>query len=79
MNQFGWSNEPVRVGFFATDALYPIVFISDSLSIDSEGTNQSVNCVVENSIGMISTLTANGINIDRTAPRVSITSKYEVI
>ena len=70
-NVNGWNNIQVDIAFTCTDALSGPV--SDDLeSIVAEGKNQSVTGQCEDLAGNTSSATYEGINIDLTAPFVSV-------
>jgi hypothetical protein len=70
----GWHNSDVTVSFSGSDALSGIASCAADVVLSSEGTGQSASGTCTDNAGNVSaTATASGINIDKTAPVVSVT------
>jgi len=73
-NVHGWNNTDVTVDFSGSDATSGIYSCSPSVVLSSEGTGQSASGTCTDIAGNNSApATVSGINIDKTAPTVSIT------
>ncbi|MEQ1698663.1 MAG: fibronectin type III domain-containing protein [Ilumatobacteraceae bacterium] len=72
-NAAGWFNTPVMVHFDCSDGLSGVVACPADVVVSGDGFGQSVTGVVTDVAGNESTTVVSGINIDRTAPVVSLT------
>jgi hypothetical protein len=73
-NVNGWNNSDVTVSFSGSDALSGIAGCDADVILSSEGSGQSASGVCTDNAGNVSaTATASGINLDKTAPVVSVT------
>lgn len=73
-NEHGWYNTPVTVVFTATDNLSGVATVSDPVTINTEGINQSVVGMATDNAGNQAQVTVDGINIDMTPPTLTILS-----
>jgi len=72
-NTNGWNNTDVTVSFTGTDNLSGIDSCDPAVVLSSEGAGQSASGVCTDLAGnMSASATASGINIDKTAPEVSL-------
>jgi hypothetical protein len=70
----GWNNSDVSVSFSGSDALSDIDFCDADVVLSSEGAGQSASGTCTDKAGNVSdSATASGINIDKTAPVVTVT------
>jgi hypothetical protein len=70
----GWYVSDVTVSFSGSDALSGIASCDADVILSSDGAGQSTSGVCTDNAGNVSaTATASGINIDKTAPVVSVT------
>lgn len=72
-NILGWRKSVVTVSFTGTDVQSGIASCSSSITL-REGRNQSAAGQCRSGAGLTSNATASGINIDLTAPTVTITT-----
>lgn len=72
-NSNGWNNSPVTVSFNCGDLLSGIDTCTPSTLLNSEGTSQSVAGTAVDNAGNAKSATVSGINIDLTAPVVTVT------
>ena len=73
-NGNGWNNTDVTVSFSGSDALSDIDFCDTPVVLSGEGAGQSASGTCTDLAGNVSaSATASGINIDKTAPVVSVT------
>jgi hypothetical protein len=73
-NANGWNNGDVTVSFSGSDALSDIDFCDADVVLSSEGAGQSTSGTCTDMAGNVSdSATASGINIDKTAPVVTVT------
>lgn len=73
-NANGWNNSDVTVSFSGSDALSGIAGCDTDVILNSDGSSQSANGVCTDLAGNVSApATVNNINIDKTAPVVSVT------
>ena len=73
-NANGWHNSDVTVTISGSDALSGIASCDSDVVFNSEGTGFSASGTCTDNAGNVSaTATAGGINIDKTAPVVSVT------
>ena len=70
-NSFGWNNTDVQVTFQCADALSDIDTCSSPLTLASEGRDQSASGHAIDLAGNTTTVTVDGINIDKTAPEIA--------
>jgi hypothetical protein len=74
-NAFGWNNTDVVASYNASDALSGLVDpATGSFIFSAEGINQSHAFSVQDKAGNAASSTVSGVNIDKTAPTVTITS-----
>lgn len=73
-NSFGWNNSDVTVEWSCSDKLSCPMALSYTKTVSDEGDNQSAEGICEDLALNTATDTYTGINIDKTAPEVSITS-----
>ncbi len=71
-NSFGWYNADVTVSFVGADGLSGVDTVSGP-TILGEGADQSVVGTVTDLAGNSATFTVDGINIDKTAPTITLT------
>jgi hypothetical protein len=74
-NGFGWNNTDVTASYAAGDSLSGLNDndpANGSFVFTSEGSNQSHTFTVHDQAGNSNTATVNGVNIDKTAPAVTI-------
>jgi hypothetical protein len=73
-NSNGWNNTNVTVSFSGEDGLSGIDFCDTDVVLSDEGAEQSASGTCTDKAGNVSDpATANGINIDKTAPSLNIT------
>ncbi len=73
-NANGWNNTDVTVSFSGSDSLSGIDFCSAAVVLSSEGAGQSASGTCTDKAGNVSaSATASNINIDKTAPEVTVT------
>lgn len=72
-NAAGWFKTPVSVRFTCGDGLSGVVTCPNDVTLTGDGFGQSVPGTVVDVAGNSSTTVVSGINIDRTAPAVSLT------
>jgi hypothetical protein len=72
-NAAGWWRTPVTVTFSCSDALSGIATCSTGSTVSTEGRNQSVSGTASDVAGNTTNAVVGSINIDRTAPTVTIT------
>ncbi len=71
-NANGWNNGDVTVHFDCTDGLSTVESCTSDTVISSEGAGQSVAGSVTDKAGNTASTSVDGINIDKTAPAISI-------
>ncbi|MDQ3745106.1 MAG: hypothetical protein M3444_12050 [Acidobacteriota bacterium] len=72
-NGFGWNNTDVTASYTAGDALSGLTDpASGSFTFTTEGSNQSHAFTVHDQAGNTASATVSGVNIDKTAPNVTI-------
>ena len=73
-NANGWNNTDVSFGYTATDATSGVASATpgSSVAVNGEGTTRSASVTVTDNAGNSDTFTTPAVNIDRTAPTVSI-------
>lgn len=71
-NANGWNNTDVTVSFSGSDGLSGIASCSSPVTLSSEGAGQSASGSCTDLAGNSASATASGINIDKTAPSVSL-------
>ena len=72
-NSNGWNNTDVTVSFSGSDGLSGVDFCSAPVTLSAEAAGQSASGTCTDKAGNVSaTATASGINIDKTAPDVSL-------
>ncbi len=73
-NANGWNNTNVVVSFSGADALSGIDFCTSPITLSAEAAGQSASGTCTDKAGNVSlAATASNINIDKTAPSVSVT------
>ncbi len=72
-NNYGWNNTPLAVTFAGTDALSGIAYCTPAKIISTEGSSQTASGYCLDYAGWSSTATV-ALNIDRTAPAITISS-----
>ncbi len=73
-NGYGWYNSDVAVHFTATDLMSGLASVTPDKVISTEGLGQFATCTAEDQAGNTATYTVDGINIDKTAPSIIISS-----
>lgn len=71
-NGNGWYNQDVTVHFTASDSESGIQSVTPDTVISTEGASQSVYGTATDKAGNTSSVTVGGINIDKTAPEISV-------
>ena len=71
-NANGWNNTDVTVSFTCSDATSLIASCGPDQTLSSEGAGQSATGNATDNAGNTASATANDINIDKTAPNVSL-------
>lgn len=71
-NANGWYNGNVIMHFAATDALSGLASITPDTVVSSEGAGQTVTGTAVDVAGNSSSYTVTGINVDKTAPAITI-------
>ena len=71
-NGNGWNNGNVTVQWSCSDALSGVVSASVSQTVTTEGANQSATATCQDLAGNTASNTETGINIDKTAPTLSL-------
>jgi hypothetical protein len=71
-NGADWNNTDVSVSFICGDNLSGVASCGPDQTLSSEGAGQSVTGNVSDSAGNTNSTTVSGINIDKTAPTVSL-------
>jgi hypothetical protein len=71
-NANGWNNTDVTVAFTCADSLSGIDVCPDAVVLSSEGAGQSASGTAYDKAGNDASTTVSGINIDKTAPDVSL-------
>ncbi|MGW4210878.1 OmpL47-type beta-barrel domain-containing protein [Lentzea sp. NPDC004789] len=74
-NTNGWNNTDVTVGFTCSDALSLIKNCPSATTLTTEGANKSVGGTATDNADNTQSTTVGGINIDKTAPSVTATTK----
>jgi CSLREA domain-containing protein len=74
-NANGWNNTNVQVNWNCADALSGAVNSSVSTVVSTEGTNQSALGICTDNAGNTAQNTQSGINIDKTAPTITLVSR----
>jgi hypothetical protein len=69
-NPDGWNNTDVRVSFVCADTLSGTAACSSPVTLTNEGAGQSATGTVTDVAGNAASATLDGINIDKTAPKV---------
>ena len=77
-NGHGWNTGNVTVTWSCTDALFGVVSANTSQTISTEGANQSATGTCQDRAGNSASNTQNGINIDRTAPVLTLPASFTV-
>lgn len=67
-----WTNQPVAVTFTCADALSRVASCGPNATKSTEGANQSVSGTAADNAGNTASTTVSGINIDLTAPTLSV-------
>lgn len=67
-----WTNQDVAVTFSCSDATSGVASCGPDATVSSEGANQSVSGSATDAAGNSASTTVGGINIDKTAPSVSL-------
>jgi hypothetical protein len=70
----GWNNTDVTINWSCTDGLSGPVSASVSQTVSTEGANQSATGTCQDLAGNTASDTQSGINIDKTAPTLSLPS-----
>ena len=71
-NANGWNNTDVTVSFSCGDSLSGVASCSPNATLTGEGASQSATGNAMDNAGNTNSATASGINIDKTAPTVSL-------
>jgi hypothetical protein len=74
-NGAGWNNSDVTVSFTCADNLSGIASCEPSETLSSEGAGQSSTGTAVDYAGNNDTATVSGINIDKTAPSITVVSR----
>lgn len=69
-NSYGWNNATVTVSFEATDNPSGVATVSDSITVNTEGSGQQLTGTATDNAGNIASVTAI-VNLDTTAPVIS--------
>lgn len=72
-NANGWNNKAVTVSFTCNDAASGIATCTAPQTLSGEGANQAVNGTATDKAGNTASAQVTGINLDLTAPVVSVT------
>lgn len=72
-NGSGWNNTNVAVSFSCSDAPSGVASCEPDLTLSSEGAGLSASGTAVDNAGNSASATVSGINIDKTAPTVSVT------
>ncbi len=70
-NAAGWNNGPVAVSFTCSDGLSGVGSCSSTVTVTTEGINQSAAGTATDQAGNTAGTTVTGINIDTTAPTLT--------
>ncbi|MDJ1422443.1 MAG: PxKF domain-containing protein [Candidatus Methanoperedens sp.] len=73
-NANGWYNDSVVIHFTADDVLSGINSVTPDITLSTEGANQSATGTAIDKAGNSASFTVSGINIDKTAPTITINS-----
>lgn len=73
-NGAGWNNTSVTLTWSCSDPVSGVITNTVSKTISTEGRNQSASGTCTDNAGLTSTDTRGGINIDKTAPAITITT-----
>lgn len=76
-NENGWYKNDMTISFTANDAISGIASVSPDVILSEEGANQSATGTATDNAGNVATITINGINIDKTAPQITINSPQD--
>lgn len=78
-NENGWNNTPVTIPFTVTDDLSGVrsVTPADTLVFSSEGASQTQNVIAEDNAGNSATYNSQIVNIDMTAPEITVAGVTE--
>lgn len=72
-NAAGWNNSNVTVSFACSDSLSGVASCPSSVAVTTEGANQAISGTATDVAGNSASTSAT-VNLDKTAPRISITS-----
>ncbi len=78
-NGAGWNNTPVSVAFTCGDATSGVDSCTGSTTLSGEGPAQSVTGVVTDLAGNTASATVEGINVDLTAPVITVPANITVV
>jgi hypothetical protein len=70
----GWNNSDVTVQFTGSDSLSGLLSTTPDVTVSTEGAGQSATGTATDRAGNTATLTVNDINIDKSAPVITINS-----
>lgn len=78
-NQYGWFNSDVTIHFDAydPDPAYEIIKMTPDIVLTTEGIDQRVWGQALSSSGFLSRTSVSGINIDKTAPEINVSSPLD--
>jgi hypothetical protein len=71
-NGYGWNNTDVDISFTCDDNMSGVASCGPDQTLSSEGVDQSVIGAAVDNAGNIASATVSGINIDKTAPTVTL-------
>lgn len=74
-----WTNQDVTVSFGAADAISGIASVTGTITLSSEGAEQSASGTAVDNAGNSASATFGPINIDKTPPTVSISGPSPVL
>src|SRR5215831_15213433 len=74
-NANGWNNTAVTLNWNCTDALSGVVSSTVSVTLTADGMNQSATGTCQDKAGNQNSDTQNGINIDSTAPVITLAGR----
>ncbi|HEY3367324.1 MAG TPA: hypothetical protein VGK74_19885 [Symbiobacteriaceae bacterium] len=70
-NSYGWNNSDVTVNFTCTDNIQ-VSSCTGPATLSGDGANQTVTGTAVDTAGNRSSVTVGGINVDKTAPTISV-------
>jgi hypothetical protein len=73
-NEHHWWNTDVTVHFTASDSVSGVASLTPDVVVTTEGANQTVTGTAENFAGLSASFTVGDIDLDKTPPKVTISS-----